>query len=121
MKYLKTFESLNNDWITDFYFLDNLNIVYDIITQSGYSDREVLRVEKKDKSAFLEIFSKNGKYEINVCSGSIKNPSTEPGARWYNLYNKSHDINDVLKIMLGYGIISKEEYNTLITTKKYNL
>ena len=33
MKYLKTFESLNNDWITDFYFLDNLNIVYDIITQ----------------------------------------------------------------------------------------
>ena len=118
MKYLKTFELLNSDWVnSDFYFLDDLNIVHDTIFMSG----TVLRVEKKDKSAFLEIMKKNDKYNINVHSGSIEEPSKSLNARWWNLHNKDHDIKEVLLIMRSYGIISKDEYDVIINSNKYNL
>lgn len=122
MKYIKKYENITlNNWIkTDFYFLDDLNISYDTIVINHIV---VLRVQKKENPQnFLEIIqTPDQQYNVHVHSGTIQKPSTAPNARWYNLGNKYHDISGVLALMKGYSIISKEEYDLLLNSKKYNI
>jgi len=91
--------------MTRFSDLGDLSFLDTKLTDKGY-----LKVQKKNNPTnHLTIYAKGGGYGINVTSGSIENPSKALGSTWWDLGNKAHTAEEVLKTFNGYGL-TKEQY-----------
>jgi len=65
-----------------------------------------IKVQKEQNpSCHLIVIKKDdGKYTINIKSGSIENPSNAPNSVWWNYGDKSYDIDGVNEVLRRYGI-----------------
>jgi hypothetical protein len=65
----------------------------------------IIKVQKSvDPTCFLTIIPRGEKFTINVTSGTIENPSKQPNATWWNLFDKYHTLDDVKKVLGMYKI-----------------
>jgi hypothetical protein len=65
-----------------------------------------IKVQKEQNpSCHLIIIKKDdGRYTINIKSGSIEKPSNSPNSIWWNYGDKSYDIDGVNEVLRRYGI-----------------
>jgi len=86
------------------------------ITSIDSKDNKIVKVQKNDNpNNHLEIYQAKdykqsppepieGKYGINIVSGTIENPSKTLNSRWYNYGDKYYDFDGVLDVLKRYGI-----------------
>lgn len=118
MKYMKYFESLDDDIKR----LGDLSFANSRIGKDS-NGTKYIQVEKIDGgNNFLTIVPRDdGRYTINVTSGTINKPNTNIGATWYDLHNKRHTLPEVYDVMISYGIASREDKEFNVSIDKYNL
>jgi len=68
-------------------------------------DNGTILVQKKEGAVnYIEIIPIGDKFEVNIVSGTIENPSKASNGKWYQLYDKQLTSDEILGVFERYGI-----------------